>query len=45
MDGEGMVHVPLRRPGLGVDVDEDRIEAMAIRREELRPARVMVATS
>lgn len=45
MDGEGMVHVPLHRPGLGVDVDEDRIEAMAVRREELRPARVMVATS
>ncbi|MEP6620248.1 MAG: o-succinylbenzoate synthase [bacterium] len=42
MDGDGMVHVPLDVPGLGVKVDEDRIEALTVRREDLRPARISV---
>ena len=45
MDGDGMVHVPLSRPGLGVDVDEDRIEALTVRREELRPAHTTVSVA
>jgi len=45
MDEDGMVHVPLNRSGLGVTVDEDLIEALAVRREELRPSRVAVAVS
>ncbi len=44
MDEEGMVHVP-RQAGFGVSVDEDRIEALTVRREELRPARAMVGVS
>jgi O-succinylbenzoate synthase len=45
MDLDGMVRVPVNRPGLGVTVDEDLIEALAVRREDLRPARVVVAAS
>ena len=45
MDDAGMVHVPLDRPGLGVAVDEDRIEGLTVRREELRPARTMVGAA
>lgn len=44
MDADGMVHVP-STPGLGITVDEDRIEALTVRREELRSARVMVGAS
>jgi O-succinylbenzoate synthase len=44
MDEDGMVHVPMH-PGLGITVDEDRIEALTVRREELRPARAMVGAS
>jgi O-succinylbenzoate synthase len=44
MDEEGMVHVPTRA-GLGITVDEDRIEALTVRREELRAARTMVGVS
>jgi O-succinylbenzoate synthase len=44
MDEEGMVHVPTRA-GLGTTVDEDRIEALTVRREELRAARTMVGVS
>jgi len=36
MDGEGMVRVPLDRRGLGVVVDEERVAALAVRREQLR---------
>jgi O-succinylbenzoate synthase len=36
MDREGWVHVPVDRPGIGVEVDRERIEAMAVRREEIR---------
>jgi O-succinylbenzoate synthase len=42
MDDDGMVHVPLARPGLGVTVDRERIEALTVRREELRPDVAMV---
>ena len=45
MDEEGMVHVPLHRPGLGVSVDVERIEALTVRREELRASRVTVGAS
>jgi O-succinylbenzoate synthase len=37
MDAAGMVRVPRDRPGLGVDVDREMIEAMTVRTEELRP--------
>ncbi len=36
MDATGMVRVPLDRPGIGVEVDVERIEALTVRREELR---------
>ena len=36
MDRDGMVDVPLSAPGIGVEVDLDRIEAITVRREELR---------
>ena len=45
MDDEGMVHVPVNRPGLGVAIDEDGIEAMTVRREELRATRARVSVS
>lgn len=38
MDAEGMVHVPLDQPGLGVTVDTDFIESLTVRTEELRAA-------
>ncbi len=44
MDDEGMVHVP-RAAGLGVAIDEDRIEALTVKREELRPSRAAVSAS
>jgi O-succinylbenzoate synthase len=31
MDGEGRVKVPLDRPGIGVDVDTDRIDDLTVR--------------
>jgi O-succinylbenzoate synthase len=37
MDAAGMVKVPLDRPGIGVEVDTDRIERVAVRVEELTP--------
>lgn len=36
MDREGWVDVPRDRPGIGVTVDLARIEALTVRREELR---------
>ena len=36
---EGMVHVPLQKPSIGVEVDRERIEALTVRSEELRPVR------
>lgn len=38
MDGEGWIEVPLARPGLGVEIDRERIEALTVRREELKAA-------
>ncbi|HEX4681306.1 MAG TPA: o-succinylbenzoate synthase [Gemmatimonadaceae bacterium] len=35
MDADGMVHVPLGRPGIGVTVDVDRIDDITVRRELL----------
>ncbi|HEX6057993.1 MAG TPA: o-succinylbenzoate synthase, partial [Gemmatimonadaceae bacterium] len=35
MDPEGMVDVPLDRPGMGVDVDVDRVDDLTVRREVL----------
>jgi O-succinylbenzoate synthase len=35
MDADGMVHVPLDRPGIGVTVDIDRVENLTVRRETL----------
>ena len=36
MSGEGMVRVPLDRPGLGVDVDRDRIDDLTVKTMVLR---------
>jgi O-succinylbenzoate synthase len=38
MDADGMVHVPLDRPGIGVDVDMDRVDDLTVRRETLEHA-------
>jgi O-succinylbenzoate synthase len=43
MDADGMVHVPLDRPGIGVEVDLDRIEDLTLRREELVASSVGVS--
>ena len=45
MDEDGMVPVPLAQPGLGIAVDEERIESLTVRREELRAPRIAVAVS
>lgn len=37
MDDEGMVRVPSDKPGLGVDVDRDRLEAITTRMTVLEP--------
>jgi O-succinylbenzoate synthase len=36
MDAKGFVEVPLTTPGIGVRVDAERIDALTVRREELR---------
>jgi O-succinylbenzoate synthase len=36
MDRTGMVRVPLDEPGIGVEVDRDRVTALTVRAEELR---------
>jgi o-succinylbenzoate synthase len=36
MDAEGMVHVPLSAPGIGVTVDLARVDDLTVRREDLR---------
>ena len=36
MDATGMVRVPLDRPGIGVDVDVDRIDDLTVRRQALQ---------
>ena len=35
MDGDGMVHVPLDRPGIGVTVNVDRVDDLTVRSERL----------
>ncbi len=35
MSGDGMVTVPLDRPGIGVTVDRDRVDALTVRMERL----------
>ena len=42
MDSEGMVRVPLDRPGLGVEVNVDRVDDLTVRQELLDPG-VMAA--
>jgi O-succinylbenzoate synthase len=37
MSEDGMVRVPWDRPGIGVAVDEDRIDDLTVRLEEFRP--------
>ena len=36
MGPDGMVDVPLDRPGIGVEVDRDRVDDLTVRAEELR---------
>ncbi|MBC8086201.1 MAG: o-succinylbenzoate synthase [Phycisphaerae bacterium] len=36
MNSDGMVRVPLDRPGLGVDVDMDRVDDLTVRTEVIR---------
>jgi len=36
MDGEGWVTVPLDQPGLGMEIDRARIEALTVRRHAAR---------
>lgn len=38
MSAQGEVHVPLEGPGLGVAVDEERVEALTVRKEVLDPS-------
>ena len=38
MDVEGMVRVPLDRPGIGVDVNLDLVDDLTVRREVLEPS-------
>jgi len=45
MDAEGLVAVPLERPGLGVTVDVDRIDDLTTRREVLAAPRSLAATA
>jgi L-alanine-DL-glutamate epimerase-like enolase superfamily enzyme len=44
MDADGMVRVPTR-PGLGVTVDTDRIDALTIRTQALTAPRTTVAVA
>ena len=37
MDDDGMVHVPRNDAGIGVTVDEEMVDALTVRVEELRP--------
>jgi o-succinylbenzoate synthase len=39
MSSDGMVTVPLDRPGMGVEVDRDHVDDLTLRREVLRAAR------
>jgi len=39
MDAEGMVHVPLNRPGIGVEVDIGRVDDLTVRSQALELTR------
>ena len=43
MDGDGMVTVPLDRPGIGIAVDVGRIDDLTVRREALGAAQPALA--
>jgi O-succinylbenzoate synthase len=45
MSADGMVRVPLRRPGLGVDVDLGRVEDLTVRMARLTAPRSRAAAS
>ena len=45
MDDEGMVHVPRKKPGLGVTVDRDFIDSLTVRTEVLRASARPVAVA
>jgi hypothetical protein len=45
MSDDGMVTVPLDRPGLGVDVDVGRIDDLTVRRAVLRVPRAARAVT
>jgi o-succinylbenzoate synthase len=36
MNGDGRMHVPLSQPGIGVEIDVERVEHLTVRRAELR---------
>jgi O-succinylbenzoate synthase len=43
MDGDGMVHVPLDKPGIGVTVNMDRVDDLTVRSEILLAVGATVA--
>jgi O-succinylbenzoate synthase len=43
MDADGLVHVPRDVPGIGVEVDLDRVDDLTVRREVLAPRAAAVA--
>ena len=45
MDDEGMVAVPRDRPGLGVALDREFVDALTVRSEVLRPERATVSVA
>jgi O-succinylbenzoate synthase len=45
MDDEGMVAVPRERPGLGVALDREFLDALTVRSEVLRPQRATVSVA
>ncbi len=45
MDDEGMVRVPIDRPGLGVMVDRDFLDSITVRTEDVSTQRTVVAAT
>ena len=45
MDGEGMVHVPIDKPGIGVTIDRGFIDSLTVRTEILDPRSEAAATA
>ncbi|MEO8188304.1 MAG: hypothetical protein ABI580_13170 [Burkholderiaceae bacterium] len=43
IDNEGMVHVPIDRPGIGAAVDRDFIDTLTVRTEVLVAGRRLTA--